>query len=245
MSDVKATVTIAERPRWSVATTQEDSGWLRSVRHDNCDVLHYHYGPKEVTFDSPMINATNLLCNGGIPVNDSAKLIVDQLTRGKKPFGEASFISYNRDEWEQVEAEARDHHDKLRDAGLVTKFSITTLEKTGWNAVEKRMFLPGEKLYLYCTVMAAQNIAVADIGPLSQLQSDYEAADLGHRINFKECADLRLSEFVSGMWGFDFLHRNHPKSGGPFLTGLIVGYPVWSTISLYKSGIDDPEDHEE
>ncbi len=246
MSTTTSNLTIAERPEWSVTTTQESStDWLRTIRHTD-DVLYYHYGPKEITFDSPMVNATNLICNGAFVVRDRSELIIDQLARQRKPFGETAFIAKDPAQWNQTEAEARKHRDRLRDAGLVTQLTITTMEEFGYSFTDSRMYLPGEALYLDCRVIAARNIAVGEIGSLAQLQSDYEAAGLEGVVD-PSCANLRLSDFVNGRFAWDFqtTYKNTPEGGGPWLTGLVLGYPVWSTISLYRGGVSNPEDDEE
>ena len=72
-------------------------------------------------------------------------------------------------------------------------------------------------------VLACQRIRVAEIGDLAKLEDDYRSADIP--IDAKSYADHPLTLFFDG-WDSPPLPL--------WLTGLIWGYPVENTISLYR-----------
>jgi hypothetical protein len=75
-------------------------------------------------------------------------------------------------------------------------------------------------------ILACHDIRVGDIGDLGALRADYAdvpglGLDLGE---FERVADRKLSSFFGG-WDSPPLPL--------WLTGLILGYPVENTISIY------------
>lgn len=81
---------------------------------------------------------------------------------------------------------------------------------------------PREKSFF--PFLACQPIRLSDIGDLDVLITDYRNAriDIAEEVN--HYADWQLQDFFDG-WDIDDV----PK----WLTGLILGYPIENTISLY------------
>lgn len=99
------------------------------------------------------------------------------------------------------------------------------LKAAGLRVVTGRGHLPGQWF-----VDACHDIAVCDLGDLGTLLSDYTAAlpayDTYLADQFARYWNRRLSSFLGRRWDVEC-------TGAPWLTGLILGYPVENTISLY------------
>jgi len=110
-------------------------------------------------------------------------------------------------DWSKPAAEARAK--RLRDAGLVATVGRNKFIDGLWN------------------VEACQDITVGEIGSLEDLLLDYGTAMPAMfgviRGALEVCENARLASFLNGKW----------ESAHPCVTGLILGYPIENTISLY------------
>ena len=79
-------------------------------------------------------------------------------------------------------------------------------------------------------LLICHNMPVCDIGNLFELYEDYYEQNIDlNKINFTEFAHRELSSFFNG-WDFPEI---------PFwITGLILGYPIENTISIYKENLN-------
>lgn len=109
------------------------------------------------------------------------------------------------------EQEARAAAKRLKAAGLRTVVRPLALGTSGW------------------AVDACHDIRVKDIGDLGVLIGDYTAAAPAFTPEFHDeflrYGNRRLSSFLGGRWDVG--------DCPPWLTGLLLGYPVENTISLY------------
>lgn len=112
-------------------------------------------------------------------------------------------------DWSKAAADERAK--RLRAAGLVAKVSRVGHIKGLWN------------------VEACHDIRVRDIGDLGALIGDYTSSVPSFtpefNAEFLKHGGRKLSSFLGGKWDI----KNCP----PWLTGLLLGYPVENTISLY------------
>jgi len=76
-----------------------------------------------------------------------------------------------------------------------------------------------------CQLMVCQEGIMGELFNLQALQNDY--ADNGIKINIKSIANKELKNYFHG-WDVEDVQ--------PWETGLILGYPVENTISLYLEG---------
>lgn len=188
---------------------REHKHWNTKTVYNNGHVMRvYRRQPKTIRFRSPMVNDFNQhLCGGWrmSDIKDEQEATVQQLMVGKKPF---ACITY----WQNQEAAAQEDQRRLNAAGLVTD-------------VQKRA-LQGYQFDHVWDLLACQDMRVRDIGDLRALRDDY--ADV-FRMGLEKdeiiaFADRPLSTFFDG-WDSPPLPL--------WLTGLILGYPVENTISLY------------
>jgi hypothetical protein len=168
----------------------------------------YRRQPKTIRFQSPMVNDFNQHLCGGWSMSDIADgrdATIRQLANGHKPFGSITF-------WQDQEANARDGQQRLEAAGLVTE--LRKREWQGWNSDH------------VLDLLSCHDIRVCDIGSLSALREDYtEIFEMGlEPQEISPHADRPLATFFDG-WDSPPLPL--------WLTGLILGYPVENTISLY------------
>jgi hypothetical protein len=174
-------------------------------------MVTYRRQPLRIRFRSRMVNDRNQHLCGGWHLDglgDTDTAIERQLVAGRKPLGSMVF-------WSEDAAEARQCAARLRAAGLVAK--VTSL---------------GDRI----RVDACHDIRVGDIGDLGDLVSDYvksgaipdSAVDDLCR-EFTVHSPRRLRSFLGGKWDIE--------DCPPWLTGLILGYPIENTISLYQGAV--------
>lgn len=122
---------------------------------------------------------------------------------GKKPFACIYF-------WPDRHSEAVEAQQRLMSAGLVTD-------------LRRRELSPSHAVW---DLLACHDIRVKNIGDLRALQEDYAGAFESDFLTeeIRAFADRKLSSFFDG-WDSPPLPL--------WLTGLILGYPVENTISIY------------
>jgi hypothetical protein len=186
---------------------REHKHWnTKTVYNKGCVMRIYRHCPKVIRFTSPMVNDFNQhLCGGWAfaDIADDAEATIKQLIEGKKPFGTLGG-------WHRPPHYYHPFQERLRTAGL-----DTTLQK-------KKTLKDGSQLW---HLLACHRIKVKDIGSLSLLAEDYlnaEAAFLDSSIPDYE--DKMLREFFGG-WNEEDIPL--------WLVGLILGYPIENTISIY------------
>jgi hypothetical protein len=169
----------------------------------------YRHQPKTIRFQSPMVNDFNQhLCGGwSTPeIPDKKEATVQQVTTGQKPF---ACITY----WQSQAVEAEVDQKRLEAAGLV--IDLRKREWHGWNSDH------------VWDLLACHDLRVGDIGNLEDLRQDYATIfEMGlEEDEVWDYADMPLKSFFDG-WDSPPLPL--------WLTGLILGYPVENTISLYR-----------
>jgi hypothetical protein len=167
--------------------------------------------PKTISFQSPMVNDFNQhLCGGWSmsDIKDEKEATIQQLMTGNKPFASITY-------WQDQKVKAEDAQRRIASAGLVT-------------GLRKRAFPVGQYGHVW-DLLACQDIRVNDIGDLRALRDDYaEVFEMGlENDEIMLFAERALSTFFDG-WDSPPLPL--------WLTGIILGYPVENTISLYLEG---------
>jgi hypothetical protein len=188
---------------------REHKNWNTKTIYNNGHVMRiYRRQPKEICFQSPMVNDLNQHLCGGWSMSDignEREATIDQLIMRRKPFASIIF-------WQTQRAEAEAGRERLQTAGLVTE--LRKLNWKGWNSD-----------HVWC-LLACHDIRVRDIGDLAALQKDYAQmieADL-LRNDIESFGDIHLANFFDG-WDSPPLPL--------WLTGLLLGYPIENTISLF------------
>lgn len=181
--------------------------WNRGHR-----MVTYRNQPLRIRFRSRMVNDANQnLCGGwfmdGATGDTINREIEKRLIAGRKPLGIMVF-------WEEDATEAKACAARLKAAGLVVRTS------TGWRHGQR-------------VVEACQDISVEDIGEFGDLFSDYAESlpvdAAGLRREFNRYAKRKLKSFLGDNWD----NRSCPE----WLTGLILGYPIENTISIYHDAV--------
>jgi hypothetical protein len=184
--------------------------WNRGHR-----MVTYRKQPLRIRCKSRMVNDANQnLCGGwfmdGATGDTINREIEKRLIAGKKPLGIMVF-------WEEDATEAKACAARLKAAGLIVRTS------TGWRH--------GQRI-----VEACHDIRVGEIGDMGDLIADYIESGaipdgnidaLGKEFNILSCR--KLKSFLGGKWDIE--------DCPPWLTGLILGYPVENTISLYHGEV--------
>ena len=188
---------------------REHKNWNTKTIYNNGHVMRiYRRQPKVIQFQSPMVNDFNQhLCGGWsmTDIRDEKEATLQQLSAGKKPFACISI-------WPDRHSEAVEAQQRLMSAGLVTDLRKRLMQSYYFDHI--------------WDLLACHDISVKDIGDMQALEEDY-AGMYGPSLMTKEMAlfaDRKLSSFFDG-WDTPPLPL--------WLTGLILGYPVENTISLY------------
>lgn len=189
-------------------THKTKSVWNRGHR-----MVTYRKQPLRIRFKSRMVNDANQnLCGGwfmdGASGDSVDREIERRLIASKKPMGIMVF-------WEEESTEAKACAARLKAAGLVVK--------------TRRM---GDRL----AVEACHDIRVGEIGDMGDLIKDYiESGAIPESMIDSLCKEFtvhssrKLKSFLGGKWDIE--------DCPPWLTGLILGYPVENTISLYRGAV--------
>jgi hypothetical protein len=171
----------------------------------------YRRVPQRVKFKSKMVNDANQhLCGGWTYFDNDSNEIERRLVSGRKPLGSMA-------DWSKDAADARAR--RLRDAGLVA-------------AVGRNKFIDG-----LWNVEACHDIKLGEIGNIEELLLDYgtslpvviryprtTSTEFGQiRGALENCETSSLKSFLNGAW----------ELWPACVTGLLLGYPVENTISLY------------
>jgi len=187
--------------------------WNRGHR-----MVTYRKQPLRIRFKSRMVNDANQhLCGGwfmdgatGDTGDTINREIEKRLIAGKKPLGIMVF-------WDEDATEAKACVKRLKAAGLVVRTS------TGWRH--------GQRI-----VEACHDIRVGDIGDMGDLIADYIESGAIPESNvdslcheFSRNSRRKLKSFLGDNWD----NRSCPE----WLTGLILGYPVENTISIYHGAV--------
>ena len=188
---------------------REHKRWNTKTVYNNGHVMRiYRRQPKVLRFQSPMVNDFNQHLCGGWSLTDienEREATVRQLLMGKKPFACISF-------WPDRHSDAVDAQQRLMSAGLVTDLRKRHMESYYFDHI--------------WDLLACHDIRVKDIGDLRALEADYEGWFISGFLSdeISAFADQKLSSFFDG-WDSPPLPL--------WLTGLLLGYPVENTMSLY------------
>jgi hypothetical protein len=187
---------------------REHKHWnTKTVYNEGHVVRIYRRQPKTIRFQSPMVNDFNQhLCDGWhlSDIEDVNDATIQQLVTGRKPFACVTYPDHE-------ETTARDAMRRLEAAGLVAEMRERGVEISGDRHV--------------WDVLVCHDLRVRDIGDLRALGEDYaEALDLDVEPGILLFADRALSSFFDD-WDTPPLPL--------WLTGLILGYPVENTVSIY------------
>ncbi len=187
---------------------REHKHWNTKTVYNHGHVMHiYRRQPKTIQFRSPMVNDFNQhLCGGWnfADIPDNRAATVEQLVAGRKPLACITYFDYEADQ-------AGECHSRLSNAGLVSQ-----LQQRDWNRCNSDHVWD---------VTACHDIRVRDIGNLHALNEDYgQILPMGFEEEMATYSDIPLREFFNG-WDSPPLPL--------WLAGLILGYPVENTISLY------------
>lgn len=199
--------TIAKKPmpRGGVEVTRH-KGWNTKRYYTSTGYLArtYRRVPKRVRFKSKMVNDANQhLCGGWGYFSGAESDVIEQ-----------QLVAGRKPlgemlDWSKAAADARAK--RLRAAGLVARVSRNRFCDDTWN------------------VEACHDIRVQDIGDLGKLIGDYTASIPAFtpefHDEFMQYGSRRLSSFLGRKWDIG--------DCPPWLTGLLLGYPVENTIALY------------
>ena len=192
------------------ARHKSKSVWNRGHR-----MVTYRKQPLRICFKSRMVNDANQnLCGGwfmdGATGDTINREIERRLIAGKKPLGVMTF-------WDEDATEARACVARLKAAGLAVR------TRQGWRS--------GQWI-----VEACHDIRVSEIGDLGDLIKDYieSGAIPEGRVDalckeFNLYSGRKLKSFLGGNWDVE--------SCPEWLTGLMLGYPVENTISIYHGAV--------
>jgi len=163
----------------------------------------YRRVPKRVKFKSKMVNDANQHLCGGW----SYFGYEDESNAIERQLVSGRKPLGSMFDWSRQASDARAK--RLRKAGLVA-------------VVNRNKFIDG-----LWNVEACHDIAVGQIGNLDHLLHDYGTAlpaMFGEiRGDIEAAENCRLTSFLGGRW----------ETAHPCVTGLVLGYPVENTISLY------------
>jgi len=196
--------------------------WVRGER-----VMTYLQQPKKIRFKSRMVNDANQnLCGGwhmrDCSIYDEGDEILRRVSSGLKPMG----IAHALKEKAVADRIARD----LTKRGLDVK--IVKHEFEGWNLAANR-----PETVRQFDLVAARPGTLRELFDLETLARDY--IDNGvipedvMRAQLKQYADRRLISFAEG-YDWETLTQG---SVPPWVTGLILGFPIENTISLYSGAV--------
>lgn len=184
--------------------------WNRGYR-----MITYRRQPRRIRFKSRMVNDKNQhLCGGWFfaGLENTDLWIERQLISGRKPLGAMVFCGQEVENAADIACAER-----LRAAGLVVRVG------PGFHA--------GHRI-----VEACHDIRVGEIGDLGDLIGDYiESGAIPEEDIDSLCAEFnryssrKLKSFLGKKWDTE----HNP----PWVTGLILGYPIENTISLYHGAV--------
>lgn len=175
-------------------------------------VRTYRRVPKIIEFYSPMVNDANQdLCGSWFMDDRMAagvnKDIMQRLIDDLKPLGQIGAHS---------KSEATTVLRHLKHAGLITHLQKNPFIREMWE------------------VTACQDMAVGDIGDMNALMRDYaQITDEMYPGWDEEIFDDIMENSQRDL--SDFLEEWDSPPQPLWLTGLILGYPIENTISLYRS----------
>ena len=183
--------------------------WNTKTVYNNGHVMRiYRRQPKVIRFQSPMVNDFNQhLCGGWSmkEINDEKEATLQQLLAGRKPLACICF-------WPDRHADAVEAQDRLVAAGLVTDLRRRDMQSYYFDHI--------------WDLTGCHDMQVKDIGDLKALRDDYA-----------QVFDLELEEAEVIPFADHKLYTFFDEWDSPplplRLTGLILGYPVENTISLY------------
>lgn len=190
---------------------REHKRWNTKTVYNQGHVMRiYRRQPKAVGFESPMVNDFNQhLCGGWfMPGLDTRESILQRLVDGLKPFGTEVY-------YQDEKAAAERDLERLLAAGLKAE-------------LRRRAHATYRRGSYVWDLLAAQDMRVREIGDMGALAADYGPVlgpDCARQLS--AYADWRLARFFDG-WDTPDLPT--------WLTGLILGYPIENTISLYLWG---------
>jgi hypothetical protein len=206
-------VEITQHKNWNTKKIRNRQGYV---------VMTYRRVPKQLHFKHPMINDANQnLCGGWylIDAHKTREVTLDRVIDGLKPFGVINFRTSSWDTPEAIDADrvsaeraARVAHEHGLDARVLPQY------------LRDR---PGV-IWAWKTVVA-QKTTLRELFDLRALALDYIDNGIYQpeyiAASMSQYADRRLIDFAEG-WDWEDVP--------PWLTGLLLGYPIENTISLLK-----------
>lgn len=196
----------AKKKRHGVIVTKGRTANVKTVWNKGHRMVTYRGQPKRIRFKSPMVNDKNQhLCGGWFMAGmEDTNAEIERQLIGGRKPFGVMMF------WKKDEGLAKACVKRLKAAGLIVK------QHAGW--------LAGQ-----VAVEACQDMRVGEIGDMGKLFSDYVLAGV-----IDEGAMNRQLEMYQNKPLKNFFGRWDIEDCPPWLTGLLLGYPVENTISIYK-----------
>jgi hypothetical protein len=186
---------------------RQHKNWNTKTIYNNGRVMRiYRHQPKTILFSSPMVSDFNQnLCGGWtMPERNSYIDTYQQMFKMEKPFAVLHYDAEDR----SLAAEMQE-----------------LVEEAGMLATVQKVIAPWCQGGYRWDILACQDMTVGEIGDFDDLVFDYIDTGLSDISTMRQYSDMHLSEFFEKGWDIPEIPL--------WLTGLILGYPVENTISLY------------
>lgn len=196
----------ATKKRHGVIVARGKTANVKTIWNRGHRMVTYRGQPKRIRFKSPMVNDKNQhLCGGWFMAGmENTNAEIERQLIAGRKPFGVMVF------WEEDESIARDCIKRLKAAGLTVKRS------RGWRSGQ-------------VVVQACQDMLVGEIGDMAKLFSDYVLAGV-----IDEGVMNRQLETYQNKPLKHFFDRWDIEDCPPWLTGLLLGYPVENTISIYK-----------
>ena len=183
----------------------EHKQWnTKKIYNDGYLMRAYHHQPKHIRFRSPMVNDLNQHLCGGWTMRGHQNKASIICDQLVSGRKPLGVTVYGPEDLDS----AKKQRERLVAAGLIA-------------SLKRRRLYAGKYVW---HLAACQNIRIGDIGSLADLAEDYREAGIDTG-NMNQFAKKHLK---TRMHCFDI-----PESP-LWLTGLVLGYPVENTISIYR-----------
>ncbi|HYW80331.1 MAG TPA: hypothetical protein VE890_12175 [Thermoguttaceae bacterium] len=196
-------------PKHGIYITEHKHWNTKEIFNAGRRMARYGHQPKTLRFRSPMVNDFNQhLCGGWtmLDIPDEKQATVNRVIDGTKPFGDLRYCEEDQDE--AIAAKAQ-----LDQNGLPTRLESRPPE-----------FYQGETAVYGLTF--CRHGTLADLFDLNALALDYRSNVPDEDIETEiETYRRRTLQSFFGNWEVPAVPR--------WLTGLLLGYPVENTISIY------------
>ncbi len=199
----------AEPKKHGIYITEHKHFDTKDIFNNGRRMARYGHQPKTIRFHSPMVNDFNQhLCGGWtmVDIPDEKKATIDRVVSGTKPFGDLRYCE--EDEEEALAAKAEIEQSNL----------FAHMESRPRETYQGETVLYG---LTFCN-----HGTLSGLFDLDSLLQDYQDAVSGEDFDreFEAYRGRQLQSFFGG-WDVPAVPR--------WLTGLILGYPVENTISIY------------